>query len=1317
MVEAVFPEPRNDRSDEQETTVRSREQAQLRARLGADHGGAVVLRGPRGVGKESLAADLVRHAKQLAKTIVLEGKVLSAGGRSFHPFAEIVRQAMSWLEQAGLSESLVDPLLDDLHPVLDHHGQDLGAAPSLDLKLRFFEGVRRLLAGVSERVRLLVVVQDLDRADGDTLELASYLADNLFGDPALDTEGAHPGLLLLLCRDDRSTPARAKDFLADLEERRSVETMRLQGLDWDGLRQYLQSPRVLEKVMQASEGLPREIDELFDALPSNVEQLFVRRLEAMSALERTVLRALALSDRPASARLLSAVTGQAVKDVAHALSTHKEARILERRIHNGELEFSFARRSNLEVTTKTASAEELAQLHTGWASALASSQTAADPSLLAHHQLRSTEPLRGVPLAIRAAESHAVSGAFDAAASLLEDALPHAKHELRTTILARLSELASLRGKPREAVRYVEMWKAELPDSEQGRALIREAQLKNAIGEYDNALASLVEARSVVPEAQLLERAAIECAAAEAQYQRGTLDEAAATGERGRALLDSLGADAPVRDQIEAMNLLGKIALGRDDAAAAGRLFRETLALAERTGLVRQEARALVNIGHAEMRSASHEEAERTLLLAVEKAHQANELKELAFGTLNLGVIAHLRGELGRAIEHYRSCRSLFQRLGNRTQLARVLLNLSNLFATVGDLRRARAHLDEAQRLALAGGVERLIVAALAADGTLRFEEGDREAGETRLREAMIHQKKLGPERPLETLVELATLQLRHGDTEAAEDALAEPRAALPKMTARRLVLRTKLCAARIDLALGRDNAFEDLEAARDELAAHGDRLLLRDAELALGSALAVRGQKELSRLHLMAAIDIQRRIAAEMPAELRDVFDAAPPQVEAREALARLTRPAAPAPVVETRSERPATPPPPAPVVEDEPRTRPSSPTPAARSSEWDKKYGTIVGTSPKLFRVFHILDRVAASENTVLIIGESGTGKELVAEAIHKSSPRAKGPFVKLNCAALVESLLLSELFGHERGSFTGAHQRKVGRFEMAAGGTIFLDEIGDISPKTQVSLLRVLQEREFERVGGGRPIRLEARVVCATNRNLPQMVKDGTFREDLYYRLKGLSIELPPLRERPDDIEALAHNFLARYAVESATPPKQLSAGANMMLRRYSWPGNVRELENVIRSVALFADAAIIDRQDFDEYRELFEDAPSFEKAAAVPSVSLMVPTPTPSSEVVPPAPRRAVVPTPEPVGEEDAVPLPPSESALLARVFHEGVPLAELKRKIQAEAIARALTMSKGNITKAADILGMKRPRLSQIINANDELKELVKGVGR
>src|SRR5262249_37316110 len=240
-------------------------------------------------------------------------------------------------------------------------------------------------------------------------------------------------------------------------------------------------------------------------------------------------------------------------------------------------------------------------------------------------------------------------------------------------------------------------------------------------------------------------------------------------------------------------------------------------------------------------------------------------------------------------------------------------------------------------------------------------------------------------------------------------------------------------------------------------------------------------------------------------------------------------------------------------------------------RRPEWASRYGAIIGNSAKLHRVFHIIDRVAPSDGTVLILGESGTGKELVAEAIHKSSPRSKSPFVKLNCAALVESLLLSELFGHERGSFTGAHQRKIGRFEMAAGGTIFLDEIGDISPTTQVALLRVLQEREFERVGGGRPIKVEARIIVATNRNLYEMVREGTFREDLYYRLKGLTIDLPPLRERPEDILALAEHFLAQYASESGALQKRLSKLAVDLLLGYSWPGNIRELENIVRSVA--------------------------------------------------------------------------------------------------------------------------------------------------
>ena len=1301
MVEAVYPpEPR---TDDPHASVRAIELTRLRARLESpDQGGTVLLRGPRGVGKEHLASELVTVARTLQRTAVFEGRTPPAGGRSFHPFAELVRQAMTWAEQARLSDLLVDPLLSDLGPVLDADAADASPAPSLDQKLRFFEAVRRLLTGVSERARMLAVVHDLERADGDTLELAGYLADNLFADPALEPGSGRPGMLLLVVRDDRSTTPRVRDFLADLDERRTVETLRLSGLDLDGVRLYLQSPRVLEKVLAASEGIPREIDELFDALPSNVEQLFERRLDAMSHVERSVLRALALSSRSASARVLSTVTSLPLKDVAVALASHKDARILERKITNGELVFSFARRSNLEVTARTGRPDELAQLHAGWATALAESG-ASDPALLAHHQLRSTEPARGVPLAIRAAETHAVAGAFDATASLLEDALPHARGELRLTALARLSELASLRAKPREAVRWVELWKAELPEHDRGRALIREAELHNAVGDYDRALASLAEARPSLDASQVLERASVESAEAEALYQRGKLDEATAAAERGLALVGDEPLDGLERTRIELVNLLGKVAVAREDYAAANARFRQTFTAAERAGLAREAARALVNIGHAALRAGDHSAAERTLLEAVDSARAAHDLSHLAIATLNLGVIAHVRSQLGQAIEHYRTCRSLFARLGNRTQLARVLANLATLYSTLGDLPRARAHVSEALRLARATGSDHVLHNARVVEGTLLAREGQREEAEAILRDAMVQQRRLGAERSTETLIELADIQLSAHDLVAARETIAELAQSLDQVRTPRLALRARAQRARLMVVARDGGAVDALEAVRGEIERSGDRLLAIEVEEALMVAYEQRGHRERARVIAASVEQLRRAVAHDLPAELRESFlSRSTPSVTLDRALdapvmAEVSAPAAPA--------------------------RPSAPPgPVARSSDWDKKYASIVGRSPKLHRVFHILDRVSQSDSTVLIVGESGTGKELVAEAIHKTSPRSRGPFVKLNCAALVESLLLSELFGHERGAFTGAHQRKAGRFEMAAGGTIFLDEIGDISPKTQVSLLRVLQAREFERVGGGRPIKLEARVVCATNRNLAQMVRDGTFREDLYYRLKGLAVDLPPLRDRPEDIESLAGSFLERYALESGSAAKVLSREAVAMMARYAWPGNIRELENVVRSVALFADTPVIAPHHFDEYRELFEDSPAFGGPPVVEAEAPRVESLPVRAAVEPPraleslrAPAPVVVPAPS--AADEARTAADNDASMLSPIFHGGVPLAELKKKIQAEAIARALKLSRGNITKAAEILGMKRPRLSQIINANDELKALCLGVGR
>jgi two-component system response regulator HydG len=228
---------------------------------------------------------------------------------------------------------------------------------------------------------------------------------------------------------------------------------------------------------------------------------------------------------------------------------------------------------------------------------------------------------------------------------------------------------------------------------------------------------------------------------------------------------------------------------------------------------------------------------------------------------------------------------------------------------------------------------------------------------------------------------------------------------------------------------------------------------------------------------------------------------------------------------------------------------------------------FSGVLGSSPRIREIFQLLELVAPSEATVLLLGETGTGKELVAQAIHRNSPRAAGPFVVVNCATLPETLLESELFGHERGSFTGATVRKDGRFLLAHHGTVFLDEIGELGLPIQAKILRVLQAREFEPVGSNRTQKVDVRIITATNRDLETMVREGRFRDDLYYRLNVFPLVLPPLRERLEDLPVLADFFLKKYGEKNRRGVIPLAPEALRAFRRYSWPGNIRELENVI------------------------------------------------------------------------------------------------------------------------------------------------------
>ncbi len=326
-------------------------------------------------------------------------------------------------------------------------------------------------------------------------------------------------------------------------------------------------------------------------------------------------------------------------------------------------------------------------------------------------------------------------------------------------------------------------------------------------------------------------------------------------------------------------------------------------------------------------------------------------------------------------------------------------------------------------------------------------------------------------------------------------------------------------------------------------------------------------------------------------------------------------------------------------------------------------KEASTFVGRSSAMAEVQALLGRAASGTATVLLRGESGTGKELAAKAVHDASPRRGGPFVKLHCAALPDTLLESELFGYEKGAFTGAATRKPGRVELANGGTLFLDEIGDITPQVQVKLLRLLQEREFERLGGTQTLKVDVRFVAATHRNLEEMVRKGEFREDLFYRLNVVPVWLPPLRARPEDIEPLVRHFLEVHAKANGKPAFTLTPEGLAALQAQPWPGNVRQLQNFIERLVVLSDGPVITGDDVN--REVSR------QPGIVPSVPAPAPTSaTPSSTAIP----------------------------AIGGTGGEGRTLESQRKEMERQALVDALERAGDNRTLAARLLGISRRTL-------------------
>jgi transcriptional regulator with GAF, ATPase, and Fis domain len=834
-------------------------------------------------------------------------------------------------------------------------------------------------------------------------------------------------------------------------------------------------------------------------------------------------------------------------------------------------------------------------------------------------------------------------------------------------------------GEANDAQRWCESAAALSPEDPTIALLMGRALMQ--LGDLVAARVSLQKSEAAANDDEL--RARVSSELAELSYLAGNMKLAAEHATRAITLATTPGT------RLGGRNTLGKINLVEarwDDADAH---FAEDALTASAAGEATAELRARLNRGIALISKGLLDDARTTLERVLEDGARLGEDRARAYAFANLGVIAYRQRDYGAALASWDQAVRFRQTLRGRVATAHTLANLAELRLRLGLI-------DHAEHTVAFG--RRLLVGASAPTRTAHYKRvaaqialarKNTELARREIEAAQIDAEVSGDKDELSSVLFVAArVALEDGDVVRAASAVAQAQrlATGDRANAEAAILKAHELRARGALP------GAALEAAADALArarACGEEDLLAEIHALLATLCRDAGDVQAAQAHCCRAIAVRDQVAAGLPADIRSAFLSKPDIV----AVSRLNNALASVTALSDND-----------VEEEAPRTQRLVPRPGIDAAAPVRE---IIGNDPEIRSLISAIGKVARANSTVLIRGESGTGKELVAEALHRASERASGPLVSVNCAALVETLLLSELFGHEKGAFTGAASRRRGRFEMAEGGTLFLDEIGDISSRTQVALLRVLQEKTFERVGGTQPIRANVRVICATHRDLKAMVERGEFREDLYYRLKGITLEVPPLRARIGDLPKIADHLLGRISIERNETAKTLGEGALDLLQRHRWAGNIRELENVLRAVSLFADGEVITASDLidnvEDFRAVAQSGPASQPPLSL-RASLLPPVGAPTASL----PGISGVIGNDGGSEEDdgSGMLPDTESGATsvayATVRQGAVSLSDMKRQIERDCIARALAETKGNITRAAALLGMKRPRLSQLV---------------
>lgn len=864
----------------------------------------------------------------------------------------------------------------------------------------------------------------------------------------------------------------------------------------------------------------------------------------------------------------------------------------------------------------------------------------------------------------RVADPTARRQVFERWFSALDHTPDHVRHSLRIRTAERALEAGDFGDASRVTRKLVGETGAGGNDA---LSLLLHARAAIGMGDLTAGRVSLEQARKIADVGSLPD---VLAESAELAYLEGRADDARTMANEAYEGASSASV------KLRARNTLGKVLLREARWEDADAHFSEDVLFAASAGDTTAELRARCNRGMALISMNRMNEAERLLLEVRQDSERSSHPTATLYALSNLAVIALRTNRYGLALELQGQLIPLQHALRNNRALLHDFLNIALLRVKFGMYTQAEHALTFARRGIKSCALPHLQAYLDHVEALLALGRGDTVLARKHVSLAIAaSSENTNKKRLADAFVLSARIALEDGDVRKALVDLEQAERNRSDDDGNADMLLVKALAARAAGSADMLLLAQDAAAAAGET---GDDDRLVEAHALLAHIFRARGEASLAAAHAQRANAHRDCVIEGLGPEQGLAYSAKSTVVALGKVWSSLDAEISSEPI----SRSPAS------------LARPLAASPVAVTRE-------LVGNDASILSLRAAIRKIGRTDTTVLIRGESGTGKELVAEALHRASERTSGPLVSVNCAALVETLLLSELFGHEKGAFTGASARKRGRFELAEGGTLFLDEIGDISPKTQVALLRVLQEKTFERVGGTSAVRANVRIVCATHRDLRAMVERGEFREDLYYRLRGVTLEVPALRARIVDLPVIAQTLLERIASERLEPtPKTLSADAIDLLSRHRWPGNVRELENVLRSVTVFCDEAVVTAADLlantDEFAAIAQAAPS-SRNTLPPSADLS--TLAELGEAF-----EAPISTASFSDEDSQLPSGEARATEVAygQIRQGTVSLFDLKRQIERDCIARALSETKGNITKAAALLGMKRPRLSQLV---------------